>query len=231
MKCNSEMKLLCHDLKKGLTELREPLSSSAIDNLLHYLMLLAKWNAVYNLTGIKNIAQMIPTHILDSLSCAPYIVGPRMIDVGTGAGLPGIPLAIRFPEYSFYLLDSKRKKMIFLRHAISELKLSNVTLIQQHSLDYKPKEKFNTVVSRATTSLSRLIKETEHLIAPQGILLAMKGKYPHEECKELPPLWQVQVIPCSIPFLNKPRHLVRCFISQQSPAGKDKLLRREWYSY
>lgn len=157
----------------GLNSLSEP--------LFNYLLLLNKWNSAYNLTAIRNIDAMVSKHILDSLAILPWLKGKRIIDVGTGAGLPGIPLAIANPEVQFVLLDSNGKKTRFLHEVKRQLDLKNLEVVQFRVENYRPTQGFDTVISRAFSSLEQMIHWTQHLIANQGIWLAMKGRFPDTE--------------------------------------------------
>lgn len=174
-----------------------------------YLELLQKWNRVFNLTSITEMAEMIPLHLLDSLSISPYLHGNRIIDVGTGAGLPGIPLAIVHPEKSFTLLDSNGKKTRFLMQAKAALHLNNVDIIHSRCEDFHPAEYFDSILSRAFASLREMVIATQHLLNPQGQFLAMKGVYPETEINELPPEFKVSAIhTLKIQGLSAERHLV-----------------------
>jgi len=149
--------------------------------LAEYLNLLNKWNKAYNLTAIRRIEEMVDKHIIDSLSIAPYLHGQNILDVGTGAGLPGIPLAITFPGKNFVLLDSNGKKTRFLTEAKRQLRLDNIEIVQSRVENYHFEAGFDTVTSRAFASLEQMIAWTEHLINARGIWLAMKGKKPQQE--------------------------------------------------
>ncbi len=149
--------------------------------LFDYLTLLCKWNKAYNLTAIRDRESMVGKHLLDSLAIAPWVSGTRIIDVGTGAGLPGIPLAITHPDKQFVLLDSNGKKMRFLTEVKRVLSLNNVEIVQSRVEDYQPEHGFDTVISRAFSSLEQMLHWTQHLVAKEGIWLAMKGRYPEEE--------------------------------------------------
>lgn len=174
----SEIAKLAQLLDQGLMELG---ISRFDDALLDYLFLLAKWNNSYNLTAIRDLTAMVTRHLLDSLAILPYVRGSRVIDVGTGAGLPGIPLAILLPQYHFVLLDSNGKKIRFLQEVKRKLKLSQVEIIQSRVENYQPELKFDTVISRAFSDLAQMVCWTNHLLADQGVWLAMKGRYPQTE--------------------------------------------------
>ncbi|WP_298627369.1 16S rRNA (guanine(527)-N(7))-methyltransferase RsmG [uncultured Legionella sp.] len=149
--------------------------------LMHYLLLLKKWNAAYNLTAVRDLESMINKHLLDSLAIIPWLKGNHILDVGTGPGLPGIPLAIAQPEKQFVLLDSNGKKIRFLNEVKRQLNLKNLEIVQFRVENYHPAQGFDTVTSRAFSSLDQMIHWTQHLIAKDGIWLAMKGRYPDTE--------------------------------------------------
>ena len=153
--------------------------------LMDYLTLLQKWNKAYNLTAIREQKDMVTHHLLDSLAIAPWINGSRLLDVGTGAGLPGIPLAIAFPDLHVTLLDSNGKKIRFLREVKRLLKLDNIEIVQTRVEAYHPSSGFDTVTSRALSAMDSFIQCTHHLISKQGIWLAMKGRYPETELETL----------------------------------------------
>lgn len=185
------------------------LSAQVQEQLLNYLLLLDKWNQAYNLTSVRDINEMIPVHILDSLSIKDYVHGKRIIDVGTGAGLPGIPLAIVYPERQFVLLDSNGKKTRFLTHVIQQLKLLNVEVVQSRVENYQPSDCFDSVISRAFSELNTFVKQTQHLACENGLFLAMKGQYPHEELNILNEAYQLMAVyPLTNTGLLAQRHLI-----------------------
>jgi 16S rRNA (guanine527-N7)-methyltransferase len=160
--------------------------------LLSYLLLLDKWNAAYNLTAIRDLESMVNKHIFDSLAVLPWLKGDRILDVGTGAGLPGIPLAIAQPDKQFVLLDSNGKKVRFLQEVKRVLALKNLEVVQFRVENYQPTQGFDTVISRAFSSLEQMIYWTQHLVADHGIWLAMKGRYPEEELTALNKSYRVE---------------------------------------
>ncbi|MCW8387289.1 16S rRNA (guanine(527)-N(7))-methyltransferase RsmG [Fluoribacter dumoffii] len=170
-------------------QLRDGLQQFALnaltDPLSEYLFLLNKWNLAYNLTAIRDLESMIGKHILDSLAILPWLKGNHIIDVGTGAGLPGIPLALARPEFNFVLLDSNGKKTRFLQEVKRQLNLKNVEIVQFRVENYHPTQGFDTVLSRAFSSLQQMVQWTQHLIADDGIWLAMKGRNPDIELNEM----------------------------------------------
>ena len=174
-----------------------------------YLALIAKWNQVYNLTAIRSIERMVVEHALDSLAILPYVRPLRVLDVGSGPGLPGIPLAIARPEWRVCLLDSNHKKCVFLRQAAIELELANVEVVCDRIEALPHDRRFDTIVSRAFAETQRFAKVAAPLLAPHGAILAMKGLYPHEEIAQLPPEVTLNdVISLQVPFLDAHRHLV-----------------------
>lgn len=173
-------------LFKEILQALKPLKLEAFtESLLNYILLLHQWNKTYNLTAIRDVHEMITKHLIDSLAIDPWIQGHNIIDVGTGAGLPGMPLAITRPDLHVTLLDSNGKKTRFLLEVQRQLDLKNVRVIQSRVEDYHPPQGFDTVLSRAFTSLQHMIDWTEHLIAPNGRWVAMKGRYPEAECNAL----------------------------------------------
>lgn len=194
-------------LLSGLQELALPADAGQIEALLHFLELMEKWNRVYNLTAIRDRQAMLSLHLLDSLAVLPHLQGPGIIDVGTGAGLPGIPLAICAPHMSFQLLDSNAKKTRFVQQVILELKLQNVTVCHQRVEEFRPEKKYQSIITRAFASLPDMLALTRHLLAEQGILLAMKGRLPEQECSGIDA--QVDVIPLRVPGVDAERCLIR----------------------
>ena len=174
-------------LSKAIAENDYPVSSVAEQQIMQYLDLLQRWNQVFNLTAIRDVYDMVSLHILDSLSIAPYLLGPRILDVGTGAGLPGIPLAITHPSKTFVLLDSNNKKTRFLTQVQLELGLKNITVVQARCEDYLPPDGgYDSIVSRAFSSIAVMLASTQHLLAKDGLFIAMKGIYPEQELREIP---------------------------------------------
>jgi 16S rRNA (guanine527-N7)-methyltransferase len=201
---------LANNLRQGLDSLQLKLSESTQTQLLNYLELLVKWNRVYNLTAVRDVAQMIPKHVLDSLVVLPYVNGAQILDVGTGAGLPGLILAIARPDWQCVLLDSNAKKIRFVRQAIIELKIKNALAEYTRIEAFNPPEKFSTVISRAYSSLHRFYTQTARLCAADGGLLAMKGVYPETEIAQLAGLpVHLESFPLQVPLLTAQRHLIR----------------------
>ena len=185
-----------------------PLPVADRQRLLAFVRLLAKWNAAYNLTAVRDPEEMITRHLLDSLVLLPYLQGPRVLDIGTGPGLPGIPLAIARPDCFFTLLDANAKKTRFVTQALGELGLKNVEVVQTRVENYRPVEKFDTLVARAFSSIADMLNNAQHLCAPGGRFLAMKGVYPEEELAAIPADYVVnEVVALKVPGLDAARHL------------------------
>ena len=196
-------------LALGAAALGLDLDAGQRDRLGRYLALLEKWNRVYNLTAIRERERMVTHHLLDSLAIAAYLRGPRILDVGSGAGLPGIPLAIARPELAVTLLDANRKKAAFMQQAIAELALPNAEVVTVRVESWETVSAFDTIVSRAFAELAELVAASIHLLAPGGAIAAMKGVHPHEEIGRLPAGVQTaRVIRLEVPGLEAERHLV-----------------------
>lgn len=195
-------------LRAGVEKLSLSLPDGAMDKLLAYLALLVKWNGAYNLTAIRDPEQMVVKHLLDSLSIVPHVQGRSLIDVGTGAGLPGLVLAIVKPELDVTLLDSNGKKVRFLRQVIADLTISNANAVQTRVEEFD--RQFDLVSSRAFATLADMANGSQQLLADNGEFLAMKGVYPTEEIAALPEGFSVwDVVSLTVPFLDEERHLVR----------------------
>jgi len=196
-------------LHHGLRALGLSADPAAERRLLDFVALLGKWNRRYNLTAIRDPANMVTRHLLDSLAIEPFLRGPRILDVGTGAGLPGIPLAIVRSDLSFTLLDSQAKKIRFVRQAISELKLANAEAVQARVEEYRDAPPFDTVVARAFASIPDMLNRMSGQCARGGQILAMKGTHPRAELDALPAGFRVEAIHrLSVPGLDAERHLV-----------------------
>jgi len=198
-------------LESGLNALNLHLASAQIGQLLNFVRLIEKWNKAYNLTAIRNKEDMVNLHLLDSLAIAPFISGRQIIDIGTGAGLPGIPLAICFPDIKFTLLDSNAKKTRFVQQAVLELKLNNVTVCHYRVENYHPEILFDAALTRAFASLADIVKLTAHLLTKEGVLLAMKGQNLDTELAQVKA--KKTVIPIRIPGIP----VERCLIRIESP--------------
>jgi len=197
-------------LTKSLIDNRYDFSAATKQQFIQYLELLYKWNKVTNLTAIRDPIEMVMQHILDSLAILPFLQGQRFIDVGTGAGLPGIPLAIIQPDKQFFLLDSNSKKTRFLTQVVLELGLKNVLVIHARCEQFQPEQCFDAVITRAFSSLKQMLALTQHMLCAQGEFLAMKGVYPEDEIKEIPKKFKmIEVHELKIKGLNQNRCLVR----------------------
>lgn len=197
------------ELARGIAALGLDLPPGAQPRLLAYLALLEKWNRVHNLTAVRDPQQMVTQHLLDSLAVLPHIAGPRVADVGSGGGLPGIPLAMARPDWSVALVESSAKKAAFLRQAAIELSLANVTVVGERVEAWRPARGFDTVISRAFSDLAEFARLASHLVAPGGALAAMKGVYPDEEIAQLPANARVaREVALAVPGLDARRHLI-----------------------
>lgn len=200
---------LSEKLATGLRQLDLSLDAGQQQRLLDYIALLQKWNRVYNLTAVREPENMLYHHLLDSLAVLPHAGTGRLLDVGTGAGLPGIPLAIAKPELQITLLDSNHKKTTFLRQACIQLGLNNVGVECVRLDDLDPQPLYDAVISRAFSDLSEFVRPAARLCRPGGVLLAMKGVYPHDELARLPAEFaQYEVVALNVPGLEAQRHLV-----------------------
>ena len=196
-------------LQAGLAQLTGAAPDAGqVAQLLSYLDLLQRWNRSYNLTAVRDPADMVPRHLLDSLAILPWVPEGRLLDAGTGAGLPGVPLAIVRPRLQVTLLDSAGKKVRFLNQVRRELGLANIEPVQARLEAYRPAQPFDAIVSRAFASLADFAQAARHL-AGSARLLAMKGRRPDEELAALPAWLRVDAVECvEVPGLQEQRHLV-----------------------
>ena len=200
---------LAASIAAGARKLQQDLSDRAIEKLTVLLIELRRWGERVNLTAIRDLNAMVSGHVLDSLSVRPLLEGSRIIDIGTGAGFPGLPLAIAEPRQQFVLLDSNGKKIGFVRHMIADLQLDNALAVQARAEDYAPGERFDTVIARALAAAPRLIALAGHLVERNGVLLAQKGQYPAAELEQLPENWEYRVTELNVPGLERhARHVV-----------------------
>lgn len=196
-------------LQRGCDDLGVSVDQRQLQQLVDYLDLLAKWNKAYNLTAVRDEGQMVTRHLLDSLAIAKHVQGQRLIDVGTGAGLPGIPLAIVFPQREFHLLDSNGKKTRFLFQVKTALGLDNMEVHQARVEAFQAAQPYDAVLSRAFASLQDMVRDCRHLLGPAGRFLAMKGAYPSQEVELTSRMGaSVAVYSVTVPGLHEQRHLV-----------------------
>jgi len=200
---------LAAELSQGLDALHLPLSQDTQAKLLAYVELVDKWNRVYNLTAVRERGKMLAHHVFDSLAVAPHLSGAALLDVGSGAGLPGIPLALACPQMAVTLLEANHKKSAFLRQAAIELALSNVDIVNARVERWNAPRGYDVVISRAFSDLAEFVTLAGSLCTEQGTLAAMKGVHPYEEIAQLPAAYKVTgVIPLTVPGLDAERHLV-----------------------
>jgi 16S rRNA (guanine527-N7)-methyltransferase len=198
---------LAAQLAEGVAQLNLDLPPPAHERLLDYLALLQKWNRIYNLTAVREASRMVSHHLLDCLAIVPHVKANTVLDVGSGAGLPGIPLALAAPRMQVTLLESSHKKAAFLQQAKSELKLDNLAVTCERVETWRPRREFEMVISRAFSDLADFVTLAGRHVAPGGCLAAMKGIYPHEEISRLPHGWRLQeAISLAVPGLRAHRH-------------------------
>jgi 16S rRNA (guanine527-N7)-methyltransferase len=196
-------------LAQGIAELGLQIPADIQDKLVEYLALIAKWNRVHNLTAVRESAKMVSVHALDCLAIMPHLHAGSVVDVGSGAGLPGIPLALMWPQARVVLLDSNHKKAAFLRQAVIELGLKNAEVVCERVELWRPPERFDLVISRAFSDLSEFVKLAGHLCGDDGLIAAMKGVYPDEELAQLPAGFKLHSArPLKVPGLSAARHLI-----------------------
>jgi 16S rRNA (guanine527-N7)-methyltransferase len=200
---------IAQQLIAGAAELGVELSEGDAARLLRMLDELDDWNQRMNLTAIRDRSQQITKHLLDSLSIQPYLHGEHVADVGTGAGFPGLPLALVNPQAHFTLIDSTAKKLKFIDHVTQLLELRNVEAVHTRAETYRPRVRYDCVVSRAVGPVATFVKWAGHLCVGGGRLLAMKGRYPNEELEKLPSGWKLAAVHrLNVPGLDEERHLV-----------------------
>lgn len=202
--------MLLEKLTDLVSETDIKLTEHQLKQLVQYVELLNKWNKTYNLTSVRDPQDMLVKHIMDSLVVGKHLQGQDFIDVGTGPGLPGIPLSILYPERNFVLLDSLGKRITFLREVVYQLKLQNVTPVQSRVENYLPEQPFDGVLSRAFSSLQDMVDWCRHLISvEQGRFFALKGQYPEDEISAMPSdIVVVDSYRLEVPTLDGDRHLI-----------------------
>ena len=202
-------KALKRKVEEGLIFFGLPFSNEAVDKCCEHLFLLKRWSQAFNLSGIKDLNDMVVKHVLDSVSIVPFLKGEKIIDVGSGAGFPGIPIAILLPNISFSLLDSNGKKIRFLTEIKSQLQLNNVTIVNDRVEKHVPVSPYDMVVCRAFSSLEKIVLNCSRLVAPNGRVLAMKAALSKQEltaARVVSP--ELKIHKLEIPYLKLPRHLV-----------------------
>ena len=214
-------------LQRGCDALGLQCDAGQRQQLLAYLQLLHKWNAAYNLTAVRDPAQMVTRHLLDSLAVAPHLPAGNAIDVGTGAGLPGVPLAILFPQRQFALLDSNGKKTRFLFQVKTALSLDNMQVHHQRVESFQPSGSYDVVLSRAYASLRDTVSSCRHLLAPGGRFLAMKGSLNPGELEQVAASCEVLAVHAlAVPGLDEQRHLLELALRQVVAAQAGQAMAR-----
>ena len=197
-------------LARGLAALGIDLDADRQAALLRYTDLLLHWNRAFNLTAVRDPHEVVTRHLLDALAVLPHIPAGRLVDVGSGAGLPGIPLAIACPQLEVTLLDASAKRVRFIRQAVIEVGLVNARPVQARAESHRPERPYDGVITRAFADLSDMLSACRHLVAADGVILAMKGQRPDAELAALPPgIVLRDVVPLAVPGLDAARHLVR----------------------
>ena len=196
-------------LDRLVSQTQLSLSDGQAEALVQLVMMLAKWNKAYNLTSVRDPQEMLTRHIMDSILVAPFVTGDHIADVGTGPGLPGLPLAIMHPDKTFVLIDSLGKRMNFIRQFVHQQGLRNVTVVQSRVEDYRPDVLFDCVLSRAFASLADMVTWCHHLPSANGQFVALKGQLDQQELNNIPAKYQISATHrIEVPQLDAERHLV-----------------------
>lgn len=207
---NFPAQMLNQQLSLACEQLCLPVTPEQTDKLIAFLQLLFKWNKAYNLTSVRDPEQMLTVHIVDSIAVSPFLTEKNYIDVGTGPGLPGIPLAIMHPEKSFTLLDSLGKRIRFIKQVAYELAITNIEPVQSRVEDFQPKAAYDGVLSRAFASVGDMLHWCDHLTDDKGAFLALKGQYPDAELSALASGYKVaSTNKINVPGLDAERHLIQ----------------------
>lgn len=215
----SEREPLRQRLRSGLTALNLTLGDAVVEQLLDYVDLLLRWNTAYNLTAVRDAGEMVTRHLLDSLAILPYVEGRSLADLGTGAGLPGIPLALARPELEVCLVDSNGKKARFLREAVRQLHLAHARVVEARA--ESASGRYDCVTARAFATLADMLGWGGHLLADDGRWLALKGRFPQDELDNLPSGFVVEAVHrLAVPGLDAERHLVIIKRSGDGPAAR-----------
>ncbi|SFN02511.1 16S rRNA (guanine(527)-N(7))-methyltransferase RsmG [Dokdonella immobilis] len=215
----SEREPLRQRLRSGLTALNLTLGDAVVEQLLDYVDLLLRWNTAYNLTAVRDAGEMVTRHLLDSLAILPYVEGRSLADLGTGAGLPGIPLALARPELEVCLVDSNGKKARFLREAVRQLHLAHARIVEARA--ESASGRYDCVTARAFATLADMLGWGGHLLADDGRWLALKGRFPQDELDNLPSGFVVEAVHrLAVPGLDAERHLVIIKRSGDGPAAR-----------
>ena len=200
---------LAEQLAQGIAELQLPVPAEIECKLLNFIALITKWNRVHNLTAVRSETKMVSSHLLDCLAVATHLDASTVLDVGSGAGLPGIVLALMWPRARVTLLDSNHKKAAFLSQAVIELKIDNAVAACARVEAWDPGHQYDLVIARAVSDLPEFLQLAGHHCSDGGTIAAMKGVYPHEELAQIPPAFTLnRVVPLKVPGLNAERHLV-----------------------
>ncbi len=195
-------------MEAGLYALNIRATNRQVELWRNHLEMIVQWNCVYNLTAVDDLESMLPIHLFDSLSIAPYIEGKTILDIGSGAGLPGVPLAIYNPEWTLTLMDASSKKVRFLRQVVIELELPQIKPVHERIEEFRSRDRFDVAICRAYAPLEAFIEDTARLVKPNGKWLAMKGKYPGQELAALKKFFAYTVTPLTVPGLDAERHLI-----------------------
>lgn len=198
---------LLKQLDLGINQLGLAVNATTQFSLLEFLLFLEKWNKAYNLTAIRSLDQMLTHHLLDSLSIAKYVQGECILDIGTGAGFPGVPLAFCYPDKKFVLLDSNGKKIRFLLQAKTSLKIDNIEPIQERVEKLLPNVKFDVIICRAVGEMGAIMEASKQLLTNQGYWLFMKGTYPQDELQTVTRPYQVHKL--EVPGVDAARHVIK----------------------